>query len=152
MNFRSLIIISAISLFSLSLNAQCIDGLKTFPIYVEGADYVEYLDSVGMEIVRLEYDLIFTEKESYRVLFSDWEYLIFCFIDDGVKSFHISLNEYDSVNEIWFPVSFSDESDSGSAALIYQPAENKQFKVIIEINEFNEGYSAARYGLIYVHD
>lgn len=152
MKLRRFVLLSFVSLFSIALNAQCVNGVNSYPIYNQGAEYVQYLDSIEMEIVRIEYDLIFSEKESFRNLYSDWEYLIFCFMDDGVKSFELTINEYDSENDLWFPVAFAEESEDGMTSIIYQPEESKQYKVNLEIIEFYEGYSAARYGLIYVHD
>ena len=63
-------------LLSLSLNAQCTNGTKSSPIYKEGAELVEKFDEAGLEIVRIEYDLIFSSKETTRNLSSDWEYTI----------------------------------------------------------------------------
>jgi hypothetical protein len=139
-------------IISFSLSSQCINGVKSYPLYSDGAEYVKYLDSVGMEIVRIEYDLIFSTKESFRDLYADWEYLFVGFVDAGVKDFNLILNEYDAENDLWFPVAYSDEAENGLTTMIYQPIETKMYKIVISIEELYEDYSAARYGLIYVHD
>lgn len=149
---KKIVIFFLFAFASISLSAQCINGTKSSPLYEVGADYVHYLDSLGMEIVRIEYDLIFTTKDSYRYLYSDWEYLLVGFVDNGVKDFTMTLYEYDESEDLWFPVAYSDEAENGLTTLIYKPEETKQFRTVIEIKEFYEGYTAARYGLIYVHE
>ena len=42
------------------------------PIYKQGEPIIEELDFMGMEVVKVEYDLIFSEKFSYRYLSDDW--------------------------------------------------------------------------------
>ena len=53
---------------SSSMNAQCINGTSSYPIYKTGAQLVETFDTEGHEIVRIEYDLLFTSKETFRNL------------------------------------------------------------------------------------
>ena len=59
-------------LFSINVKAQCINGVKSYPIYKTGAQLVEQFDTEGAEIVRIEYDLIFSSKESFRNLTSSF--------------------------------------------------------------------------------
>ncbi|PLX06252.1 MAG: hypothetical protein C0596_17410 [Marinilabiliales bacterium] len=107
---------------------------------------------MGMEIVRIEYDLIFSTKDSYRELYEDWEYLFVGFVDGGVKDFCLTLYEFDALNQMWFPVAYSEPAENGLTTMIYQPVETKNYKVEVKVKEFYEGFTAARYGLIYVHE
>ena len=138
-------------LFSVNLNAQCINGEKSYPIYKMGAQLVEKFDNEGAEIVRIEYDLIFSSKETYRNLSSDWEYTIIGFADNGVKDLDIKLYEYDDLLEKWKLVA-EDKSTEAYAIVNYKPYVSALYKVKIVVYEFYEGYTAARYGLMFVHD
>ena len=138
-------------LFSLNLKAQCINGVKSYPIYKMGAQLVEKLDNEGAEIVRIEYDLIFSSKETFRNMTSDWEYTIIGFADDGVKDVDVKLYEYDELLEKWKLVA-EDKSSEAYAVVNYKPAVTALYKVEVIVYEFHEGYTAARYGLMFVHD
>lgn len=141
-----------LSLFlSLNLQAQCINGVKSYPIYKTGAQLVEKFDTEGAEIVRIEYDLIFSSKESFRNLTADWEYAIIGFADNGVKDLNIKLYEYDDLLEKWKMVA-EDNSTETYAVVNYKPLVAAMYKVEVIVEEFYEGYSAARYGVMYVHD
>jgi hypothetical protein len=132
-------------------SAQCINGTKSYPIYKAGAAIVNEFDQQGKEIVRIEYDLIFDMKETFRDLTSDWEYSIIAFADDGVKDVDVKIYAYDDLLEQWTLVA-QDNSTEGFAIITYQPAETALHKIEVIVYEFYEGYTAARYGLFIVHD
>ena len=138
-------------LFITNINAQCINGTKSLPIYKLGATLVESFDNDGAEIVRIEYDLIFSSKESFRNLSSDWEYVIVGFADNGVKDLDVKLYEYDELLEQWKVVA-EDKSTESYAIISYRPPVTALYKVEIIVYSFYEGYDAARYGLMYLHD
>lgn len=137
--------------FSLNMTAQCINGTKSYPIYKMGAQLVESFDNEGAEIVRIEYDLIFSSKETFRNLSSDWEYSIIGFADDGVKDLDIKLYEYDDLLEKWSLV-VEDNSSDAYSVVSYKPPVDALYKVEVIVYEFEESYSAARYGLMIVHE
>ncbi len=133
------------------VDAQCVNGTKSYPIYKEGARIVADYDDAGKEIVRVEYDLIFSSKESIRTLSSSWEYTLYAFADDGVRDLDLVLYEYDDLIERWTEVS-RDESNAATAEIVVEPEVTKKYKVEVIVSEFYDGYSAARYGLFYIHD
>ncbi len=45
-----------------------------------------------------------------------------------------------------------DDSEETYAVINHKPLTNSMYKVEVIVEEFYEGYSAARYGLMYVHD
>ena len=139
------------SLFSINVNAQCINGKESYPIYKMGAQFVEKMDNEGAEIVRIEYDLIFSSKESYRNLITDWEYMIIGFADGGVKDLDLKVYEYDDLLDKWTLI-ISDASTEAYAMVSVKPTKDALYKVEIIAYEFFEGYTAARYGLMFVHD
>lgn len=149
---QKIILLAILSLlFMTNVNAQCINGTKSYPIYKMGAQLVETFDNDGAEIVRIEYDLIFSSKESFRNLSSDWEYVIVGFADNGVKDLDVKLYEYDDLLAQWKVVA-EDKSTESYAIISYKPLVTALYKVEIIVYEFYEGYDAARYGLMYIHD
>lgn len=134
-----------------NVNAQCINGTKSYPIYKLGAQLVDQFDSDGNEIVRIEYDLVFSSKETSRHLSSDWEYTIVAFADDGVKDLDIKVYSYDSLLDKWELVAEDNSVESFAIATVTPPVD-ALYKVEVIVYAFHEGYSAARYGLMFVHD
>ena len=151
MKTKILTIVILSFLFSLDMNAQCINGVKSYPIYKMGAQLVEEFDNGGSEIVRIEYDLIFSSKETFRNLTSDWEYVIIGFADNGVQDLDVKLYEYDDLLEQWKLVA-EDKSTEAYAIVTYKPLVTAMYKVEVIVYKFHEGYTAARYGLMFVHD
>ena len=71
--------------------------------------------------------------------------------NDGVKDLNIKVYEYDDLLEKWNLVS-EDTSDQIYAVTTVKPEVSAMYKVEVIVEEFYEGYTAARYGLIFVHD
>jgi len=138
-------------LFSLQVNSQCINGTNSYPIYKMGAQLVEQFDTEGSEIVRIEYDLVFTSKETYRNLSPDWEYSIIGFADSGVKDLDVKVYEYDKLLDKWKLIA-EDNSSEAYAIVTVRPTTDALYKVEVIVYEFKPGYTAARYGLMFVHD
>jgi hypothetical protein len=132
-------------------NAQCINGKLSYPLYKVGATLVNNFDNDSLEIVRIEYDLVFDSKESFRNLSTDWEYTIFAFADDGVKDLNIKLFEYDDLLESWTLVSEDNKTES-YAMVSVKPGVDALYKVEVIVNEYYEGFNVARYGLMYLHE
>jgi hypothetical protein len=102
-----------------------------------------------MEIVRLEFDIVKSSKDSYRTLTKNYEYTIVAFADDRVKDIDVAL--YKRVGNEWVQVA-SDNDNSDIAVMSYTPTETANYKVVVSVYAFNPGYSAAHYGLIYFHE
>ena len=151
MKFKPLLLILVPILFSLSSNAQCINGSKSIPIYKTGEKLIKKFDKLGSEIVRIEYDLVFSSKNTYRDLSPNWDYKIIGFADKGVKDLDLKVLQYDVIKGEWIELG-SDVSNKSYASVIIRPNRVDTFKIEISVYEYFEGYSAARYGLIIVHD
>ena len=143
--------LAIILITSFEANGQSIDNGKTYPIYKVGAQLVEDFDDDGVEIVRIEYDLVFSSKETFRQLSSEWEYTIIGFADGGVKDLDIKVYQYDDLLEQWEEVA-EDNSIDSYAIVSLQPETSGLHKVEVIVYEFHDGYSAAKYGLMFVHD
>ena len=101
MKLKAPIFIFLFCFIALSVNAQSINGVKSYPLYKQGAKLVNELDVEGNEIVRIEYDLIFSSKETYRYLSPDWEYTIQGFADGGVAQMDLKIYVYDDLIDEW---------------------------------------------------
>ncbi|MBK6344604.1 MAG: hypothetical protein IPN08_12055 [Bacteroidales bacterium] len=146
-----ILILLAAAAVTFNGQAQCVNGTKSYPIYKTGAALVDQMDSDGREIVRIEYDLVFDSKESFRNLSSDWEYTIVAFADDGVEDLDVKAYSYDELLDKWTLVS-EDKSTESYAIVTVKPTETVLYKIEVIVYKFKEGYTAARYGLMYVHD
>jgi len=151
MKIARLFIYLPLLLITIEASSQCVNGTKSYPIYKAGAQLVSELDNQEKEIVRIEYDLVFGTKETYRNLTSDWEYTIMVFADDGVKDIDLKVYEYDDLLEQWTLVK-EDNAAESYATLTLQPTVTAQYKIEVIVYEFFEGYTAARYGLLIYHD
>lgn len=151
MKFQSYLILVLFSLLFINSQAQCINGVKTMPIYKQGEPIIEDLDFMGMEVVKVEYDLIFSEKFSYRYLSDDWKYKVMAFADGGVKDLDIYLYENDVETGEWVLVA-EDTGENAEPFVFHVPKAYTEYSVKIVVDEFYEGFNAARYGLIIVHE
>lgn len=151
MKFKSLFLILVSVLLSLGANAQCINGTKSTPIYKVGEKLVKKFDKLGAEIVRIEYDLVFSSTDTFRDLSPDWEYNIIGFADKGVKDLDLKVLQYDAMKGEWIVLG-SDVSNNSYASVIIRPNRVDTYKIQISVYAYFEGYTAARYGLIIVHN
>jgi hypothetical protein len=151
MNSRFLFSILIGLFLTSTLSAQCINGTDSYPIYKQGASLVSDFDGQGLEIVKIEYDIVRDSKNTFSYLSPDWEYSIYVFGDDGVKDIDLYLYEYDDLLEEWDLVE-EDIEESYDALIFFQPNEYAQYKIEVYVAEFYEGYTAARYGLFFIHD
>ena len=151
MNKILLTAVLCMALLTSVVTANGYNGFKSYPIYKSGATLVSNLDNKGKEIVRIEYDLIFSEKQSFRQLSPNWTYSILAFADNGVEDLDIKLYVYDTLLSKWVFVKKDTDTDS-YAALEITPNETADYKVVVQVYKFKDGYDAARYGLIYYHD
>ena len=119
-------------------------------IHQKGTNLIEYLEEKrDQEIVRIEYDIVFTTKETTRVLSEDYEYQILGFADHRVEDLNITV--YKKVGTDWIEVAKDTESDN-TPMLTIKPVSTREYKIEVSVNKFKEGYSAAHYGLIICHD
>lgn len=148
---RHLVPAALLTLAATGASAQCINGTKTYPIYKAGADRVHDLDEAGKELVHIEYDLIFDSKDVYRNLSPDWTYTITAFADGGVSDVDVAVMEYDDLLEDWSELSADRDYSDGEASLDFTPGADQEYMMRVSIT-FNEGFTAARYGLLIYHD
>lgn len=136
--------------FMCAFAAKAGNGTSMVPIMEKADDIVNILENdQNQEIVRMEYDILFSTKSTYRTLSSNWTYRIVAFGDYRFKD--IDLKVYRKVNGQWVSVG-SDSEESSIAMVSVSPKSEGEYRIDITAYSFVEGYSAGHYGLIVCHD
>ncbi len=124
-------------------------GTSMMPIMGDALPVIQYIeDTMNVEIVRLEYDLIFDKKITYRTLYKGWKYGIVAIGDYRIKK--ISVHIYKKVNEKWDFIR-SSEGNNYLAMVNEEPQENGDYLFQIVVDEFAEGFKAGHYSIIVYH-
>lgn len=138
-----------IMLFSSMLFAQNVD-ISMGEFIEEISEYVQVIETdYGQEVVRTEFDIIRTSKETYRILTDDYEYGVFVIGDDRIKD--IDVKVYKKVEGDWTLIG-QDEEEDAQALVTIEPSTTTQYKIEISAYEFHEGYEVGFYSLIVYHE
>lgn len=124
-------------------------GTSMEPILARAEPLIEEIENEGMEIVRMEFDIISTEKETYRTLYKDWTYGIVAFGDYWVRDIDIAV--YEDVRGRWKLVEKDAENDD-EAMVTIKPGRNQEYKIKISVYQFKRDYTVEHYGLIILHE
>ncbi|MBR5087695.1 MAG: hypothetical protein IKX31_11905 [Muribaculaceae bacterium] len=126
------------------------EDVSMVPILQKSLGIIDLIENdYENEIVRIEFDIVSTSKESYRVLTSDYTYTIVAFGDDRIKDIDVALYKWDGTD--WILV--KKDNDAEDVALItYTPRTTANYKVVVSAYSFYGSYTAAHYGLIYYHE
>lgn len=137
-------------LSSFGINAHADRDVSMIPVMRNSLDLIDLIENdYGMEIVRIEYDIVSSSKETYRTLSSDYEYTIIAFGDDRISDIDVELYRYNGSD--WVLVK-KDNDSSSRAVVTYTPSTTARFKVVVKAYSFKSGYSVGHYGLIFCHD
>ncbi len=124
-------------------------GTSMEPILARAEPLVKEIESDDYEIVRMEYDLIFTEKDTYRNLYEGWTYGIAAFGDYRIKDIDVTV--YKQSRGEWKKVVEDAENDDVATVSI-KPRQNEEYKIVISVYKFNKDYNVGHYGLIVFHE
>ena len=125
------------------------NGPSMEPIMAAAKPLVEEIEGGNYEIVRMEYDLIFTEKSTYRTLFDGYTYGIVAFGDYRIKDIDISV--YVKSRGDW--KLFEEDAENDDVATVsIKPRIKEEYKIVISVYKFNKGYSVGHYGLMIFHE
>ena len=124
-------------------------GTSMEPILAAARPLVEEIEDGDFEIVRMEYDLVFGEKSTYRTLFDGWTYGIAAFGDYRIKD--IDLSVYKKSNGRWKLVEEDAENDDVATVTI-KPRTKEEYKIVVSVYRFNKGYNVGHYGLMIFHE
>jgi hypothetical protein len=141
-----------LSLTSYGQSGRALDnenGTSMLPITNDLIDVVKTVEKEKVEIVRIEFDLIFDSKVTYRTLSKGYTYGIMAWGDYRIKALVIRI--YKKVNGDW--EYFADSDQSGNAASIQVvTTDTEDYKFEIKALEFVEGYQAGHYGMMVFHN
>jgi len=124
-------------------------GTSMEPILARAEPLIERIEKEGLEIVRMEFDIISTEKETYRMLYKDWEYGIVAFGDYRIKDIDVAI--YEKVRGKWKLVEKDAENDD-EAMVTIKPYKDSEHKIEISVYKYNKDYSVGHYGLLIIHE
>ena len=119
------------------------------PILARAELLVKEIESDDYEIVRMEYDLIFTEKDAYRNLYEGWTYGIAAFGDYRIKDIDVTV--YKQSRGEWKKI-IEDAENDDVATVSVKPRQNEEYKIVISVYKFNKDYNVGHYGLIVFHE
>ena len=125
-------------------------GTTMKPILMDAINYIQAAENNGYEIVRMEFDIVTASiKSSYRTLQQGWTYGVVAFGDYRISDIDIAI--YKDVDGTWALVKKDDDAQS-NAALDITPSSSGMYRIDIIAYKFVEGYSAAHYGMLIIHE
>lgn len=124
-------------------------GTSVRPLMADVDPVIRLAEDRNMEIVRMEFDIVATQKETFRSLSPDWEYLIAVVGDYRIADLDLAL--YQQQGGQWVEVASDVKSDK-AATVTFRPPSAGQYKVIVRATRFNEGFRVGRYALLFIHE
>lgn len=125
-------------------------GTTMAPILTDAVSYAQTIESTGSEIVRMEFDILKTEKETYRTLQDGWTYGIWAFGDYRISD--IDIDVYKEDGESWTFIG-KDSDIYNTAKLVVKPLWTGMYKIIVRAYKLKPGYpNGGHYGLIIFHE
>jgi hypothetical protein len=124
-------------------------GTSMEPILARAEPLIEKIEKEDFEIVRMEFDIISTEKVTYRTLYKDWEYGIVAFGDYRIKDIDVAV--YEKVRGKWKLFEKDAENDD-EAMVTIKPYKDGEHKIKISVYKFNKDYAVGHYGLLVIHE
>ncbi len=124
-------------------------GTSMIPVMNDAYPVLKYIeDSLKAEVVRVEYDLLFDSKDSFRPFFKGWNYGV-CVVGD-YRINKIKLRLFRQEKDEWILVKENDEN--GNIALSMVTAESDgMYRFEITAKGFVDGFTAGHYALIIFH-
>lgn len=127
------------------------NGTSMMPIVNSLIDVVKAIEESDVEIVHVEFDLLFDDgsKEIYRNLTADYSYGFLAYGDYRIAK--IGMDLYKESGSGWEYISSGELSD-GTMTLIYAVKETARYKIVLRALQMIEGYNVGHYGLVVLHD
>lgn len=126
-------------------------GTSMMPIIHTLNDVVKAIEDKDVEIVHIEFDLVFKDssKEIYRTLSKDYTYGFLAYGDYRIAKIGIEL--YKESSKGWDYIQ-SGELSQGSMTLLYEVKETARYKIVLRALQMNEDYTVGHYGIVVLHD
>ncbi len=121
-----------------------------YPVYRQAETYITFLQEKEYEIVRIEYDLLFSSKSSVRTLTSAYNYGIIAFGDkNAIES--VDLIVYRKSGDDWIEEA-RDIVSPEFASVVLRPERNDEYRFEVKVRKFKTGFTGGYYGIIVFHD
>jgi hypothetical protein len=126
-------------------------GTSMKPIINSLNDVVKAIEESDVEIVHIEFDLLFDDssKEIFRNLSKDYTYGFLAYGDYRIAKIGIDL--YKESDSGWEYIQ-SGELNNGTMTLLYDVKETARYKIVLRALQMNEGYNVGHYGLVVLHN
>ena len=125
------------------------NGTSLVPILKDLEPYIEDIEGDGLEIVRMEIDILQTTKTTLRRLSSAYTYGVLVIGD--YRFTDLNLKVYEKIDGNWELV--VQDLDYGKEAIVFvEPDESKEYLIEIISEETADGYLGGHYGLLIVHE
>lgn len=145
---KKLIVVAIVCIFTLKTFAQK-EEISMAPILKQAGKLIDLIErDFGHEIVRMEFDLLQTSKQTFRYLTHQYPYTITAFGDYRIKDLDIKV--YKWVNNQWVLIK-QDQDEKNVAVLEIKPPFTAEYKIEIIAYKFETGYEIGHYGLIISH-
>ena len=110
---------------------------------------IDLVEGRGMEVVRIEADIIRQTKETRRQLDPNFTYTIAAVGSDRIEDLDIEV--YKKVNGSWRLV--GKDADTSSIAVVeVKPTAYSEYAIRVKVYKFKPSYSVGHYGLAIIHD
>jgi hypothetical protein len=126
-------------------------GTSMMPIINTLNDVVKAIEENDVEIVHVEFDLVFEDgsKEIYRNLTQDYTYGFLAYGDYRIAKIGIEL--YKETATGWEYLQ-SGELNEGTMTLLIDIKETARYKIVVRALQMVDDYTVGHYGLIVLHD
>jgi hypothetical protein len=126
-------------------------GTSMKPIINSLSDIVNSIEESDVEIVHIEFDLVFDDssKEIFRNLSQDYTYGFLAYGDYRIAKIGIDL--YKESGSGWEYIQ-SGELNEGTMTLLYEVKETARYKIALRALQMNPGYNVGHYGLVVLHN
>lgn len=124
-------------------------GTSMLPITFDLIDNIKALEAENVEIVKIEFDLIFTTKEIVRTLSSGYTYGAIIYGDYRIKK--LKLDIYKEINGSWKHEGTGSFVE-GICSISIPVIETANYKFKLTVSEFHNDYKVGHYGFILIHD
>jgi hypothetical protein len=107
---------------------------------------IDQAEERGLEVVRIEADVIRTTKETVRTLDPSFTHTIAAVAGERIKDIGIEI--YREVNNEWILV--EQEDDMTAAVVAISPTSMTEYKIVVRARQFAPGFNAGHFGLIFI--
>lgn len=150
MNLRNIFILLLIGLFHKSYGQE--RSMGPSQIFDRFKGIIELAEKHNHEVVRVEADIIRTEKTCYRNLDPSYTYTIVACASKEIEDIDLTVYKAKGDDE-WELVDFINKSESVYCTSMIKPAEYSMYKFIVTVKKWKSpDKEVGHYALVFSHD